>query len=198
MVIDTMTILIDGYNLIKSVEKVSMVSSEQIDRSLRELGRYAKKTANTVIIVFDGGPDLYQATDKIYGITVVHSGARMSADDSIKNYLSVNKSKDIILVSTDRELDAYAVSLGIEYVDSAHFYALMKERLLPDLADRVLGDDFVHKTSRRTSPELDILMEQASEEVLLKRDDRLLQSRARKGKKMAKKERKKLHLLKKI
>lgn len=194
-----MILLIDAYNLLKTIEKSSHVSGKQINRFITDLGRYAKKSDNRVIAVFDGGPDIYPRRAKEPGIVVMHSGQREHADDLIKRYLDEHKGKDILLVSTDRELDGYAQKLGFEYIDSYDFHQLMRERLAGEVELSTTADDVPHKMSEGQDAELDELMEQASEDVHIKHEDRVLPGPPRhKENKLTKAQRRALKKLRKI
>ena len=175
------------------------VSERRINQFIIDLGRYAKKSGNQVVAVFDGGPDIYPIREKEHGIIVVYSGQREHADDLIKRYLDTHKGEDILLVSTDRELDGYAQKLGLEYIDSYDFYQLMQERLagVVEQETQLLDDDVLYKISEISDTDLDALMEAGSEKVMLK-DEESERSRESKRHKMSKKDRQRLSKLKKI
>ena len=193
-----MVILIDGYNLFKMVEKTNRISKPLLNHHLNSLVRYAAETKHKIVIVFDGGPDLYPVTTKKDGIAIIYSGTRESADDLIKRYISLNKSENLLLVSSDRELKKCASSHSVECIESHYFYSLMTRRLALKSANLLSTDHLIHKTTKHISPDIDSLMESASENIFLKEDDQQTQPRKGSAKKLSKKVRKKLKLVDKI
>lgn len=193
-----MIILIDGYNLFKMVEKTDRISESLLNRHLNDLTRYAAETKHKIIVIFDGGPDLYPITTKKNGITIIYSGSRESADDLIKRYIFLNKSKNLLLVSSDRELKKCASSNSVECIESHHFYSRMTQRLESKSMGSSTTDHLIHKITKHSSSDLDHLMERASEDIFLKEDDQQTQPRKASAKKLSKKVRKKLKLVDKI
>jgi len=191
-----MLILIDGYNVLKSVVTTGYVDDIVRNKFLDKLVRYQKKTSHKIIIVFDGGLDAYPVKEHISEVLVVYSGKRLSADELIKRYLIEYKNQDLLLVSTDRELDYFGNNLGVDYMDSEEFYTRMNDRLSGFQSElENYPDNVLHKISEKNY-ELDRLMEEASCAIMIKEEDRKIPERIRhKESALTKAER---HRLKKI
>ena len=100
----------------------------------------AKKTI-PLPLVFDGGPDTWTTQEKDHGITVIYSGIKQSADDVIKKLLLAKKF-GVLLVSSDNDLKANAIRLGIASMNADDFYNLVKNELSQketDAAIRVMS-----------------------------------------------------------
>jgi len=155
-----MVLLIDAYNVIKMALGKAHIRDDERAQFVTDLSSYAKKKGLTIVAVFDGGPSLRAHEESTQRITVVYSGIKQSADDYIKQYLHVHKGRDILMVSSDRELAAWASQVGIPSLDAPHFYALMRAAL-----KRTTGPLKNHtvavKTSREEHGELDELMEES-------------------------------------
>lgn len=194
-----MRIVIDGYNLLKSIEKSKRVTDHQINRFIIRLGRYAHKSGNKVVAIFDGGSDRYATREKQQGITIIYSGYKEHADDVIKRYLEEHQNTDTILVSTDRELDDHAAQLGIEHIDSSDFEQLMNQRLAGVAPIALSQDNELHKLTDDADMELDELMRLSTDNIPIKQEDKPAVERPRhKGKKLSKDERRLWGKLKKI
>ncbi len=193
-----MLLLIDGYNLLKNIHKVSRVTEQQLDQFKLRLSQYAKLSGNEVILIFDGGSDWYPSKEVDKKITIIYSGIQESADDLIKEYLQRLKGRDVLLVSTDRALDVAAHNVGIEYVDSDEFYVLMEQRLEKK---RVIhtnsSQSRLVRINLQKNTELDNLMEEASRSIISK-DEKIEQARKGTTQKLSKKERKKKGKLDKV
>ncbi len=157
-----MIVLIDAYNLIKMALGKSQIKDTERTRFIADLGRYAKRKKLAIVAVFDGGSSTWASRESAQGITVIYAGIKQSADDYIKEYLSGNKGKDLLLISSDRELASYASQLNVPSLGALEFYSLMQlanQTLEVNASNHVPG---VVKTSDQEHPELDLLMEQDS------------------------------------
>ena len=100
-----MILLIDGYNILKRQYRVRMISEVMRTRFIKGIAAYTRQSGNKVVIVFDGmaQDDAYEEYGR--GVQVVYSGTRETADDYIKRYVEKHHTKDLMLVTSDRELN---------------------------------------------------------------------------------------------
>ncbi len=156
-----MIIVIDGYNVLKQRlgSEVSEIAREQF---ILQLGQYARIKKHAIIVVFDGGPSEWVSKEKKNGITVVYSGSLISADECIKEYLRQHAHKDLLLVSTDRELNAWATRFGLPSMDAADFYLLFLAALKNQSPQKSFSKTELVKLSDKTDEELDRLMREAA------------------------------------
>ena len=123
-----MIILIDAYNLFKTVLHVKFISDQQRIQFLQLFEKYAQlRPNNQVILVFDAGQDFYEIEQNYKHITLLYSGAMQIADDVIKKKLYELQSYDILLITCDRELRRYAANYQIESLGSLEFYKILQE-----------------------------------------------------------------------
>lgn len=163
-----MILLIDGYNVIKQALGKQEISEFEREDFIKMLGKYAKIRGHKIRLVFDGGPSYSAIKESRYDINIVYSGAKESADDYIKRYMDKNKSLDVLLVSTDREICRYAFRLRIEQIDSKDFYDIFIKTI--ESGKYLENGNFIGKNknskvvklSETENPDLDLLMEQSS------------------------------------
>jgi len=102
-----MPIVIDGYNLLRTIQKTGEDSGSLSDIQLcRVLDRYLKTASEKGGIVFDGtGPRDTSNFDTFDRLDVFFSGAGIEADAVIENKIRVNTApKSLTVVSNDRRL----------------------------------------------------------------------------------------------
>jgi predicted RNA-binding protein with PIN domain len=125
-----------------------------------------------MVFVFDGGPHEWPFKENTKKVMVVYSGIHDSADDYIKEYLEEHRSKDLLLVSSDNELNRFAARLTIPSIDSAAFYELVHQELSIKQSPSVrLPQDQLVKIADNTTDDIDALMMQASKNVPIKSED---------------------------
>lgn len=168
-----MIILIDGYNVLKMVFPKALVDESQREKFIGQLSRYAHMTHNKLYVVFDGGEDSRPLFLQRRDITVVYSGYRDSADTVIKGLLEQEQKNEVLLISTDRELNRYAAHYDIPSMESLVFHGYVRDRLhAGEAASKRPAQPQVHKfTANSTSYDLDALMEEGSQKVFYKHDD---------------------------
>ncbi len=195
-----MIIVIDGYNVLKQVIYDRKITSFERGQFIAQLGRYARRRGNKIIVVFDGGPSDWLLKEKQHGIQVVYSGVHESADEYIKRYLQEHKAYDLLLVTTDRELNAWGDRLEIPSIDSHDFYQVVQYILKQQGVKPTKDTRDTVKLADQERSEIDQLMEEASQVIPIKAEDIGAQKIDRKSpaKKMSKKERKLLEKLKKL
>ncbi len=193
-----MILIIDGYNILKRQHVVRFVDEAVRKRFIQGVAAYARHSGNKVLVVFDGGPqdDAYEEYGR--GVQVVYSGTRETADDYIKRYVKRHSNKDLMLVTSDRELNSIADRYAVPSLDAHEFVRV----LMYSEHERSTGSSSKHapiiKMSTEEIPELDELMEQASKAVPQKTDDLMLKNRKSAAQKMSKKERELLKKVKKL
>jgi predicted RNA-binding protein with PIN domain len=188
---EIMHIIVDGYNVLKQALASKMISDSQRRAFINMLGKYGQKKNHHIIVVFDGGPDVWPSQEKDHGILVAYSGIKQSADDLIKKALL--QKPQVLLVTSDNELKA-AAKQGTMVMDSIEFYVLVKQELAHK-EKPVKGT--LHKTSAEENPLVDELMRKDSQ-AIYKGDTESGQERRSKGQTPSKKERAYLQKLKKL
>ena len=187
-----MHIIIDGYNVLKQALSSKMVSEAQRRAFITMLGKYAHKRNHTIVVVFDGGPDVWPSQEKDHGILVAYSGIKQSADDLIKKALI--QKPQVLLVTSDNELKAAAAKQGSMMMDSIEFYNLVKHELAPR---EKLAAGTIHKTSKEENALLDELMRKDTQ-MIYKGESEETHERKSRGQIPSKKERAYLQKLKKL
>ena len=168
-----MIILIDAYNLFKTVLHVQYVSDQQRFYFLQLFEKYAQqRPSNQVILVFDGGQEFYEAEQSYKSITLFYSGSMQIADDIIKKKLYEYKSYDMLLVTCDRELRRYAANYQIESLGSLEFYKILQKNMQQQTKQEVIVAQTICKTSSDDNDALDSLMEFGSRRLMVKDQDR--------------------------
>ncbi len=170
-----MIILIDAYNLLKTVLHVKFISDVQRMHFLQLFDKYAQhRPSNQIILVFDGGQDMYVSEERYKNITLFYSGSMQIADDVIKKKLYANKSHDILLVTCDRELRNYAANYQIESLGSVEFYKIMQDSMQQQNKKEVIIAQTICKTSANNNSDLDMLMEVGSRRLMMKDQDKAI------------------------
>jgi predicted RNA-binding protein with PIN domain len=112
-------IIIDGYNLIgifhKNLEKAR-------DNLIQKLNRYAFAKNHNIVLVFDGWKDgaFAETKERIGNTTVVYSSIGVKADYVINKILASSSTRWIV-VSSDREISAFAEKHGSAALKSDEF-----------------------------------------------------------------------------
>ncbi len=195
-----MIIVIDAYNILKQVITKQEISEKDRIHFIAQMGRYAKIKQHKMIIVFDGGPYEWVHKEKSNGITVMYSGVNESADDVIKHYLEDHQTKDLLLVSSDREINAVASHFDIPSIDAKDFYILVKHALHEEPEKTIELNNHLVKINEEKNMDIDELMRVASQFVPVKEEDRAVEikSRLSSAYKEGKKDKKLLRVLKKL
>lgn len=194
-----MTLLLDGYNILKKIKRSSYISDAERQKFIKQLNNYAHQKNLYLVIVFDGGPFTWTTTENMsLYIQVTYSGTKETADDYIKRYLDDHQGKDILLVSSDRELVNYAHNRHFPSLDShefAHFLHTMENLTQPST---IKNDQKTHKITQTTHEELDILMHRLKVNPIKNENELNSRIPKQKSEKLSKKERKILQKIKKL
>lgn len=167
-----MIILIDAYNLFKTVLHTKFVVQKELIIFLQLFEKYAKIRSHKIILVFDGDSDTCQFIDDYHLITIYYSGYKQTADDLIKIKLQLLKGQDILLVTSDRDIRKFAQQLLIESIGSQEFYKILQNVMQSKNKQETVITQTIHKTSDNHNPELDLLMEIGSRKLITKEIDK--------------------------
>ncbi|RTL05894.1 hypothetical protein EKK58_06675 [Candidatus Dependentiae bacterium] len=152
-----MELLIDGYNLFKQIAGVQFLSSVQIKSYVETLFKYAEKKNLQTLLIFDGGLSSYPMHQQHGLLHIVYVGKHKTADDAIKQTIEEQAGKDILLVSSDRELNRIADYYNIASIDVHDFWEFVRCAFqVQKKTMQKVGATI--KTSRGSNPELDALM----------------------------------------
>lgn len=161
-----MIIIIDGYNVLKTVFQKTMISEKERTAFLALLGRYSKKRNHKIIVVFDAGPDYYKTEHKEHGITVWFSGQLSIADALIMDYIKNNKQKDLLVVTADTEIISCAASYSLVTLSPIVFYKKIKDAFVSAADADTFKNETLIKLSEEKDETLDALMKEAAGMVI--------------------------------
>ncbi len=119
-------IIIDGYNLIRQSPDLSRLDRHDLQAGREALidllARYKKIKAHKITVVFDGtrAPGFAPQRDRHKGIAVVFSRRGETADNVIKN-MAAREREGVLVVSSDRDVTAFAQSRGAAIIESPAF-----------------------------------------------------------------------------
>jgi len=127
-----MAYIIDGNNLIGSAPDFSLADPEARVKIVSLVRKFQESKNAKVTLVFDGEPRGSELRSPINAkLTVVYPRYGLTADDEIKRILdNYQQLKEIVLVTTDRELKKYAREKGARTINSIEFYFTLKKNLL--------------------------------------------------------------------
>jgi predicted RNA-binding protein with PIN domain len=127
-----MPVIIDGYNLLHSVQNIGEQSGAVSDVQLcRIVAEYLGLVGEQGVVVFDGiGPPEKSGFDNIRNLEVVFSGQRSDADTVIENKIKASTApKRLRIVSSDRRLRDAARARKATVTKSAEFWYDVQKRL---------------------------------------------------------------------
>lgn len=195
-----MTIIIDAYNFIKLISGKTFISDREICVWIEKFKEYVRLKNNSIVLVFDAGPSIYQSDDVFGKVTVIYSGQKQSADDVIKAWLMKWRDIESMVVTSDREIRDFASAINVVSVGSDDFHKIFKRVMHREIRYEQSLVHTLHKVSDVESLELDDLMEKSSRflgQDFLTRDD-IGPIRIRNGKKISKQDKQVLKKLEKI
>lgn len=196
-----MIVIIDAYNLLKQVSRTVEVTDGERNSFIILLQKYAHIKKLDLVLVFDGGLHGWQSHTAYKGLTVVYSGMHASADDYIQEYIQEYSAKDLLLISSDHELNRAASAYDVPSMNVIDFYRLVQEAVYKDRQQRVnpvSKDAPLIKTTQTRNDELEAVMNAASKKMPNKDTTPVSDERDSSGKKLTKQERKLFHKLKKL
>src|SRR3990172_4140407 len=192
-----MILLIDGYNLLKNILTKSTVSEQERKNFLETIGRYAHKKHHKVIIVFDGGPYEWPHKERFMDMDVLYTGFKQSADTFIMHYIEEHQTKDILLVSSDHEINMHASEFEVPSIGSPEFGVILKDFLTTRASEGHVETPLIPYAD--SNHDLDMIMKEGSKHIPAKESDRGPKgNHARPSKHMSKLEKKLLLILRKL
>lgn len=199
-----MIIIVDAYNLLRATPPYKKtITDKERKQFIAHLSTYGRNKGHKVVIVFDGGPHEWPFKENMKIVQVVYSGIHESADDYIKEYIEGHRAKDLLLVSSDNELNRYAEYRNIPSIDSSTFSQILHQELITKTTFTTQQKDLVVKLaqdkefSSDAQNMLDKLMTEASKNISEKSED-FAGNRSTKKDHFTKQERMLLQKLKKL
>jgi len=125
-------VIIDGYNLLWSIQKVSETAESISDLQLCHIiGRYLKLISEKGEIIFDGpGPRDKSGFDNISNLEVFFAGLAADADTVIEDKIKASTApKRLTIVSSDRRLRDAARSRKAAAIKSQVFWGNVCKQL---------------------------------------------------------------------
>ncbi|MEA3417393.1 MAG: NYN domain-containing protein [Thermodesulfobacteriota bacterium] len=119
-------IIIDGYNLIRQSDSLSVIDRRDIQSGrealLDTLAEYRKIKKHKITVVFDGtnAPSFSSRVEKLNGVKILFSRKGELADTVIKRMAATEREKALI-VSSDLDIVNYAESQGAATISSPEF-----------------------------------------------------------------------------
>ena len=123
-----MHIIVDGYNLIRQSDVLRGYERQSLEAGrkalIRSLAQYKRVRGHRITVVFDGweGGSPLEERDLAGGVAIIYSRLGEKADEVIKRLVGVG-SEEILVVTSDREIAAYATRRGKSSIDSPGFAA---------------------------------------------------------------------------
>ena len=161
-----MLVIIDGYNLLHAAFD-DPTNERTRGKIIQLFNRYARVKGHQIVLVFDAGPLYWSTAEQNGRVEVVFSGQNQSADQYIKRYLSDYRSKDILLVSSDRDICHTADKYDIPSIDSHEFYNIIVHTINASQMNKNKEDTLV-KLTGDINPELDVLMRESAKNIPMK------------------------------
>ena len=130
-------LLIDGYNLIRRSASLGAQDKFALelgrDALLERLRQYKRYRGHRITVVFDAGSKPLPAPEHIQqkGIKLIYSAQGETADSVIKR-ICQKEGRNVLVVTSDRELASYAERLGSVAMDSEDFEVKMEMALYLD------------------------------------------------------------------
>ncbi|MCK4762256.1 MAG: NYN domain-containing protein [Candidatus Aminicenantes bacterium] len=123
-----MPYIIDGNNLIGSSPDISLEDPNSRQKIVDIIRKFQENKKTSVIVVFDGEPDYYSHHQVLTNkLTIIYPRFGGTADDEIKKILNrYTYFRDVVLVSSDRELKDFAKNKGAKTINSTEFHFELK------------------------------------------------------------------------
>jgi predicted RNA-binding protein with PIN domain len=120
-------LIIDGYNLIRQSPWLSPLDARDLEAGrealLHILSAYRqRRPQHKITVIFDGwqGGAFQESRDMHRGVEIIYSRRGERADEVIKRLLT-RKGRQVVMVSSDRELQVAAEKVGATWVAAAQF-----------------------------------------------------------------------------
>ena len=121
------TLLVDGYNVAKAEGGFTGTLADQRDRLVDAVARMGRRFETPAVVVFDGA-DVAPGTRRRSrrGVKIAYSKPDESADDHLVALVKAMPPDPVIVVTSDRELQERARSLGATTATSTQFLELVR------------------------------------------------------------------------
>lgn len=117
---------LDGYNVIGQANHISLADNNKVAALIELLQKY-RKSGDHLVVIFDGQNNLvgFPMSEKLPGITIIHTSGTRTADDYIKEKILTKKDKsNIILVTSDRDILFHAKKANLTTMGSGQFLSM--------------------------------------------------------------------------
>ncbi len=142
-----MWVIIDGYNVIRSSGFADDYSFNKLENQrntfISLLSDYASSSSNRVSVVFDAAntDSLHWTRGQVDGVDVYYSSGGQTADDLIKDLVEgAQNPRDCMVVTSDKEIQYFARSLGASIVSARDLYAKLKKKGGGEEKQETLGE----------------------------------------------------------
>ena len=130
--------LIDGYNLLHQLPELRRQMEYDLQTAreglLISLSAFSLSKSVEVSVVFDGIGESIPSPGRWRGLAIHFSKPPLKADPVIKKMISERKkNEDLVVITSDREIDAYARLCGVKVESSQTFAAAMLRNPSTDL-----------------------------------------------------------------
>ncbi len=118
-----MKFYLDTYNIIGVMDSISLADSNKVHAFIEFL-KNKRQEGHQLIVIFDGqNPNIeFPTTEKLPGITIIHTSASRSADDYIKQkVLTKSDVSNITVVTSDRDIIFHAKKSHVKTMSSIDF-----------------------------------------------------------------------------
>jgi predicted RNA-binding protein with PIN domain len=124
-----MPYLIDGNNVMDQAGVQDADLSAARKRLIIGLVHFVAETRGKVKVVFDGTADDEFPDGRVYkGVRILYARPGSDADTRIKDIIRrASYRRDMILVTSDRELESYAKRQGVRAIKAGKFRAMITE-----------------------------------------------------------------------
>jgi predicted RNA-binding protein with PIN domain len=121
--------IVDGNNVMAQTVGWHKDKRAARRKLIRELTRFVGAHRTNVKVVFDGLPDELFLDDIRYkSVHILYSGPGADADSRIKDLVRTSSYKrDIVVVSSDRDLASFARKQGTKVISSGKFRKMLNE-----------------------------------------------------------------------
>lgn len=196
-----MLILIDAYNILKqrAGNAVEVTDRERSD-FLHKIRGYCKHKGHEPLVVFDGGSYQRPTTLPHHGVTVIYAGHRSTADEVLKDLIELNQRRDVLVVSSDREVAEHASRHNTPSIDAINFYDIvLGHKPAPLTVTLVKNKENARKyhAQEEYSGDLDAIM-QAASKVVIRKDSPVNEHENNSQRRSSKQERRLLKVVKKL
>ncbi|OGF47981.1 MAG: hypothetical protein A2452_04825 [Candidatus Firestonebacteria bacterium RIFOXYC2_FULL_39_67] len=137
-----MIILIDAYNVMRSTAFADdfdfKILRNQREKFLSLLSEYASRVTHRVIAVFDGAGtgELLSNSENFGNVEILYSSGGESADDVIKKMAAeASNPRNIMVVSSDKEIMYYVKQCGANVVPAGELYSKIRSKSTPLQSD---------------------------------------------------------------